>query len=268
MVYGSSNCDVFLNHCDSTAFIHNSVLSTCTYAVRLQNDSNRHGFSFVNNNIYQTTSGYAFIVVGPGVPDVSDFNNLYAPSGYVGYAPPAGNYQTLAEWQAGTGWDVSSISADPSFVSTSSPEDLHIDPPSPVNGAAYPLPDINIDIDYQSRDPYTPDIGADEFTGHPDPISDLVITMSSSIDDSTDVTLTWSPMPGAQQYYIYKSTTNPTSGFVLIGSTAETTYVDTDAIIDESICFYYVTSDNESMATDIIPDIPSLRFNIPIVEIK
>jgi hypothetical protein len=76
-----------------------------------------------------------------------------------------------------------------------------------------------------------------------EPVEDLVITLSSS----TDITLTWTPISGAQQYHVYKSITNPQSGFTLIGSVTDTTFTETNVLINELKSFYYVTADNEPL---------------------
>lgn len=191
-----------------------------------------------------TTAKYAVILTPyPCYATVSDFNDLYAPNVNVGLYGVAQN--TLADWRTATGMDANSISANPSFVSISTPADLHINDPSPVMGVGTPLASITSDFDGDHRDPTTPDMGADEYViiVPPDPVDDLVITITSS----TDITLSWSPALNALQYHIYKSTTDPTSGFVMIGSTADITYIDAGAITGGSISFYYVTSDNEPM---------------------
>lgn len=189
-----------------------------------------------------TTAKYAVILTPyPCYATVSDFNDLYAPNVNVGLYNGAQN--TIADWRAATGMDANSISDNPNFVSLSTPANLHINDPSPVMGVGTPLAIITDDFDGDHRDPATPDIGADEYVimVPPDPVEDLVITLSSSID----ITLTWTLISGAQQYHIYKSITDPGSGYILLGSTTDTTYTDNDAIIGESKSFYYITADNE-----------------------
>ena len=199
--------------------------------------------SFVKNNIfYQAGTGYAYYFGWDFSGFQSDYNDIYAPNGFVGYH--FGNLQTLSNFQTTTGLDANSISADPHFIDSTN---LHIDTTivSPVSNAGTPLTQVTTDFDNDPRDPVTPDIGADEFTCPPRSVDDLIITLSTATDDSTHITLIWSPALNAQQYHIYKSITSPTSGFTLIGSTPDTTYTDTNAIIDESKSFYFVTSDNQ-----------------------
>jgi len=77
----------------------------------------------------------------------------------------------------------------------------------------------------------------------PGVVTDLTIVPSRTPVDSTSITLIWSPTVNAQQYHIYKST-SPSTGFVLIGSTPDTTYVDLDAIVGQTMSFYRVTADS------------------------
>ncbi len=92
----------------------------------------------------------------------SDYNNLY-------YEPNGNNclvrigsndYLTLGDWQA-TGKDLNSISEMPNFLAP----DLHINNTisTLLDGHATPIAGITTDIDNDSRDILTPDIGADEF---------------------------------------------------------------------------------------------------------
>ncbi len=222
-------------------FYYNSVYMDTANAFLVRGSTN----PIVQNNIlFQDGIGnsYAFYVFSV-TNAVSDYNDLYAPNGYVGYYSVS--YTTLSDWQTATGLDLNSISDDPNFASIVAPFDLHINTPSLVENAGTPIGDVSDDFDGDSRDPTTPDIGADELApiGPPDVVEDLVITIS----DSTDITLIWSPISGAQQYHIYKSPTGPGVDFSLIGSTTDTTYTDPSAVIDGVKGYYYVTTDNETL---------------------
>jgi hypothetical protein len=104
----------------------------------------------------------------------SDTNDLYVsgPQGVLGIVGgfTAGAVQaTLAEWQATTGKDASSVSADPLFLATN---DLHINNTgavtSPAANAGTPLAGITTDFDGEAGNrATTPDIGADEFVTYP-----------------------------------------------------------------------------------------------------
>jgi hypothetical protein len=77
--------------------------------------------------------------------------------GYLG-----GDQTDLTAWQTATGKDVNSISANPQFESTT---DLHIQTQyNVVDGKAQPIAAVLTDIDNDSRNATTPDIGADEYT--------------------------------------------------------------------------------------------------------
>jgi parallel beta-helix repeat protein len=275
----SSDCEVIGNELDSCGYgiyiwfgdrnlVANNMVSN-TYEAALYVASGFHN-EFYYNSVYKDRRGCAFQTVsadstilmnnilyqiGPGGQPgsyaiywdsgvlISDNNDLYVTEGFTG-SHNSTYFQTFAEWQAGTGVDAHSISADPNFVSG---EDLHINEPSLVDCAGTPIAGIITDFDGDNRSATYPDIGADEFgaAGPPVAVDDLVITLSGITRDVTDITLTWSPVSGAAQYHIYKSTTGPQYGFVLIGSTSNTTYTDSSAIIGETISFYYVTMDNE-----------------------
>jgi hypothetical protein len=246
MVYLSYTAGINNNIGTNDQIYFNSIAMTSGTTLRLSYSNN---VVAKDNICFMQGSGddYAITITHnlSTYPVISDYNDLYAPGNYVG-SYLASNYATLGNWQAATGLDAHSISANPSFVSILAPYDLHIAPPSPVNGAAVMIPGITTDFDGDMRNMFAPDIGADEFSvaGPPEAVDDLVITLSSTSDDSTNITLIWSPVSGALQYHIYKSS-DPYSGFVHIGSTPAITYTDTNAIIGETKGFYYVTADNE-----------------------
>jgi parallel beta-helix repeat protein len=75
-------------------------------------------------------------------------------------------------------------------------------------------------------------------------IDDLVISLQQGLDEVAHVALTWSPVSGAMQYNIYKSTEDWQTGYVLIDSTTEANYIDFNAVPTEGISFYYVTAKN------------------------
>jgi hypothetical protein len=98
---------------------------------------------------------------------ISNNNDLYTPGtqGVVGYN--SNNRVTLIDWKNSftPKQDSLSINADPTFVSKTFCN-LHIltSGSSPVNSAASPISGITTDIDGNTRNATTPDIGADEFT--------------------------------------------------------------------------------------------------------
>ena len=98
----------------------------------------------------------------------------------------------------------------------------------------------------------------------PDRIEDLTIQRTDTSEDTIHITLNWSSFPGASRYYIYKSTTNWQTGWVLIDSTANTTY--TDPLSQESApnSFYYVTANNASLNDHSGHHIPSFIISFPV----
>ncbi len=114
--------------------------------------------AYVKNNVFVSNTGKAFsssISVTPHL--FSDYNDLYAISGNVGDWNGT-TYQTLSQWQSGTGYDLNSMSIDPQFVA---PNDLHVLADT-LDGAGIPIAGIFVDFDGNPRNASTPDIGADE----------------------------------------------------------------------------------------------------------
>jgi len=109
-------------------------------------------------------------------------------------------YQTLTEYKtAVASFDQGSLTEAVPFVSSTSPYNVHIDPltPTRVEGNALPITGIDFDIDGDTRNASTPDIGADEgdfliLEEVPDPA-----ILVSPVDDDYAVsllpTLVWMP---------------------------------------------------------------------------
>jgi hypothetical protein len=98
---------------------------------------------------------------------MSNFNDLFT-SGANASFTRTGSLDTsgtdqanLAAWQAASGKDPNSISADPLFVSTSN---LHLTCASPAQNVGTPLVAVPDDFDGQVRSLSLPEIGADEIT--------------------------------------------------------------------------------------------------------
>jgi len=95
----------------------------------------------------------------------SDYNDLYYDNANAANCMVrigSTKYNTLADWQA-TGKDIHSLNEWVNFVS---PTDLHINSNyfTRLDGGATPIAGITKDIDGNTRNATTPDIGADEFT--------------------------------------------------------------------------------------------------------
>jgi len=112
----------------------------------------------VQNNVWANSGGGYAAVSASGVNVASDYNDLYS-SG----APMAQWNGTdaadLDAWRTLSGQDVHSVSIDPGFASET---DLHASEVD-LDKAGTPVTGITDDIDGDSRNPQTPDIGADEF---------------------------------------------------------------------------------------------------------
>lgn len=87
-------------------------------------------------------------------------NVYYSSSGNVGRLGGAGAANIVA-WRAMSGQDAGSLDIDPVFQSATN---LHLQGMSPLDGLAQPIAGITKDIDGDTRNTTTPDIGADEFT--------------------------------------------------------------------------------------------------------
>ena len=115
---------------------------------------------------------------------VSNNNDLYVASGTGdanrGYTGAAGSVvltaastvdqAALSDWRTKTSQDANSIAADPLFVSAT---DLHAQGSSPLDAKGATGTGISFDVDNETRDASTPDIGGDEFTP---PAADVTLT--------------------------------------------------------------------------------------------
>jgi hypothetical protein len=151
---------------------YNSVRITGTHLTRGRAFFNESNSSYIvlKNNIFSNFGGgYAFYTSGTTDIDASsDYNDYYTTGNYLAYWDGA-NRRELSDFQvAATPREANSISANPSFVSST---DLHATS-SFIDGEGTPLAGvIDDDIDGDSRDGTTPDIGADEFTTASTPLA-------------------------------------------------------------------------------------------------
>jgi hypothetical protein len=110
-----------------------------------------------NNNFVSTGAGYAIIQYSNLTK--SDFNNYYTAGSNLGNHN-SNTRSNLAAWKSSTGMDSKSISSNPDYVSAT---DLHVRG-TDLDGKGRRHPYIiTKDIDGQTRNTSTPDIGADEF---------------------------------------------------------------------------------------------------------
>ena len=138
--------------------------------------------------------------------------NDYYSAGTVGFL---GSIQaTLSNWQIATEQDDLSVAVNPFFTNAS---DLHLLGNSPLDGLASPAAGITTDIDGDTRNATTPDMGADEFTppNCTNPVNDN-FPASASI---TDICVSGSAILSASGYsfgigitYAWEYSTVGTSG--------------------------------------------------------
>jgi parallel beta-helix repeat protein len=133
------------------------VQSAGGYAFRIYaSTSVNSNINYENNNFVNGAGGYAVYFSSASYIGISaDYNNYYS-SGSIGYFGSA--ITDLASWQAASLLDDNSISVEPVFYSNSNAHVLT----GGVNGMANPN-SIITDIDGDTRNATTPDIGADEF---------------------------------------------------------------------------------------------------------
>lgn len=170
----------------------------------------------------------------------SNFNCLNGTGpGYLTGRDGASIFADFPTWQA-SGRDANGIDLDPGFISDT---DLHIDTlATAVDGLALSIPLLTEDIDGDPRSG-TPDIGADEYEAFADaqPVVDLIITIDY---ENGDAILTWTGTANALSYEIFAANV---SDFEIIpanslGSTANTTFTDIDALTASNIRFYVVVA--------------------------
>ena len=146
--------------------VHNSIRTHGTPMVFDETNVNPLCYDNVikNNIFYNYNSGYVYYFTSNGgTPGCLttlqlDYNNGYT-DGAVFANYLGGNFNTLADFQAGFSLDSNSISILPAFTGV---QDLHVSN-FDLNSAATPSTSVSVDFDGEIRNPSTPDIGADEF---------------------------------------------------------------------------------------------------------
>ena len=168
----STSYGIYLTNCGFQDVYHNSVNVTSNSNFSRACYVTSGGGNTLTNNIFVNQGpGYALYVQSNYSLSNSDYNDLYAPNGNVGYFASS-NQATLNDWQTASSFDANSVSVDPLFYTD---DDLHVCQDT-LNGAAQEGWAIT-DIDGQVRDLLTPDIGADEFT----PISSFTLGPDTAI---------------------------------------------------------------------------------------
>ncbi|MCX6231020.1 MAG: right-handed parallel beta-helix repeat-containing protein [Bacteroidetes bacterium] len=147
--YYSSNIKYFYNSVNITAG------NTTSYGMYF---NGMGGNILKNNSIVNSGGGFAIYANTAGLISSSNYNNLFATGATLGYW--GANTANFAAWKTASGQDANSVSADPFYIGVN---DLHVYTPA-LNNLGTPLSDVSDDMDGQTRNITTPDIGADEFT--------------------------------------------------------------------------------------------------------
>ncbi len=160
---------MYLSGCTYTGLYYNSVNLTSTGATTrclYITGTTTIGVDVVDNVLVNTGGGHAYYVVGTATAGVhlTNYNCLFTTGATLGFWTTA--VADLAAFQAASGMETNSVSADPIFYSAM---DLHVSGTG-INGLGVPIAAFNTDIDGEPRSGSTPDIGSDEFT----PLSDNI----------------------------------------------------------------------------------------------
>jgi|GEM_PF-3772813 len=230
----STNYGIYLTNTGHQNIYNNSIND-------LNNGTNSRGvyitggglINFVNNNI-SGFNGYNFYLNSSFAITESDHNNFYNKNGNVGYFNA--NQATLAAWQSASGFDANSLSADPQFYA---PNDLHTCAAA-LDGAGKVLSLVTMDIDGNTRNTSTPDIGADEFAAMVGSFlgPDTAICAGDSITIGVFVpgTYLWTP-------------TGDTTGTITVGP-------GTYSVISSTVC----GSGTDAITINTLPS-PTASFN-------
>ncbi len=159
-VSSASRTGIALIGCSKVDVVCNNVrikAGNNSHALRAYSGSQ---YKIVNNilaNFSNASNGYAIWTNSASNISESDHNNFYTTGSNLAYYQ-SGAISDLPAWQAASGHDDNSLSVDPMFVSSN---DLHIRQPL-LDEAGLPHPEVADDIDGDTRNAVSPDIGADE----------------------------------------------------------------------------------------------------------
>ncbi|NNT72878.1 hypothetical protein HKT18_11680 [Flavobacterium sp. IMCC34852] len=163
--------------------------------------------NFKNNILSNTRNGgtgkhYAFRTIASLTTLTSDYNDLYVGggTGSVLANNTTADQTTLTAWQTATGKDAASVNILPVFTSAT---DLHISPASVgLDNLGTPIATVTTDIDGETRNLITPDLGADEFT-----IPACVTANGGTATGSTQFCTSGTPSIAASGYSVGSGTT-------------------------------------------------------------
>jgi parallel beta-helix repeat protein len=182
IIGGTSNAyGIYTYGSDFTRVYNNTVKITSTSANYGYAYYNSGGTSLdIKNNIFSNFGGgYAYYTSSLTGIQYSDYNDIFTTGNFAGYW--GGNYSDLAAFKAASGLDVNSVSVNPVFVSAT---DIHTTSYYLDNKATH-IAVVTTDIDGESRNGTTPDIGADEFVASFLPMSGIYTIGGTTPDFET-----------------------------------------------------------------------------------
>ncbi|MEJ2053569.1 MAG: hypothetical protein P8X42_06580, partial [Calditrichaceae bacterium] len=146
-ITNASSNGIYLNTCQSEL----EVISNQVY-----NGSNNN---VVNNSFMHSGWGLAAQIYTPSAVNTLDYNNYFSNGNYLA-AWGTTDYYDFESFRTASSKDAHSVNVYAHYASST---DLHTMTPW-LNGMGTPLSEVAEDIDGETRDGSTPDIGADEFT--------------------------------------------------------------------------------------------------------
>jgi hypothetical protein len=193
------------------------------------------GTASARNNIFSSfstgaaTSKRHVIYISTSATLSSNYNDLYTVSGTNNFIGGVGTtdyaaFSGTGSWQTITGTpDLNSVNVDPLFFSAT---DLHTEN-SALNALATPttVPTITVDIDGQTRNATTPDIGADEFDPPTTPCvapANQATALTGTSVTATGATVSYTAAASAPTGYLVVRSTAALSGNPADGTTYTT----------------------------------------------
>jgi trimeric autotransporter adhesin len=229
---------------------------TTTGAINLRNNI------FVNS---QTTGTQRYVIYS-GAPNTVfssiNYNNYHTAGPNLGFIGSA--RANLAAIQTGFGGNTNSTNVLPVFVSST---DLHLNPASNqgLNNTGTPITGITVDIDGETRNASTPDMGADEFTSTSTCTAPAITTQPSSLSrcSGTSATFTVTATGTDLTYQWRKGTTNisgATTASYTISNPGITDAGDYNVVINNGCGT--VTSANATLTVTALPVITTQPNNV------
>jgi len=187
----STQFQIYLDGSANVRLLHNSAtLNNSPNGSANLFATNCSGLHMLYNNFANFSGNPVAYFTTDALPVQSDRNNLFISSGdFMQFnLQPLAN---LAAWQTASGGDANSISVNPAFISSTN---LRTCSPA-LDGQALPHPLVSFDIDGNTRNAFTPDIGAAEFQG----TSAINLGPDAYLCSGGNVTI-GGPVPGATSY--------------------------------------------------------------------